>query len=141
VNGFLLDTNVISEPLRSRPDERVTAWIESIDEDMLYLSVLTLGEVRKGVELTADSARRGRIERWLIDDLVVRFSGRILLVDFPTADRWGKIAGSQAARKSPLPAIDALLAATAMENDLTLVTRDTWHFEQLGLLVFNPWTA
>jgi toxin FitB len=140
VNGFLLDTNVISEPLRPRPDERVTKWFESTDEDMLYLSVLTLGEVRKGVELMVDPVGRKRIEQWLTSGLIERFSGRILPVDLSTADRWGKIAGSEAARRSPLPAVDALLAATALENELTLVSRDTWHFEQLGLPVFNPWT-
>jgi toxin FitB len=141
VNGFLLDTNVISEPLRARPDEKVTRWIESIDEEILYLSVLTLGEIRKGVELMLDPARRNRIEQWLADDLTVRFSGRILPVDLPAANCWGKIAGSQTARRSPLPVVDALLAATASVNDLTLVSRDTQHFEQLGLSVLNPWTA
>jgi toxin FitB len=141
MNGFLLDTNVISEPLRPKPEGRVIDWIESIDEEILYLSVLTLGEIRKGVELMADSTRRSRIQRWLISDLVMRFSGRILPVDLPAADRWGRFAGSSAARKSPLPVIDALLAATAAEHDLTLVSHDTRHFEQLGLPVFNPWTA
>lgn len=140
MSGFLLDTNIISELVRPRPEPRVTAWIESTDENLLYLSVLTLGEIRKSISSLPDVARRTAIERWLENDLVFRFSGRILPIDLAVADRWGRISGTAAARKSPLPVIDGLLAATALQHELTLVSRDTRHAAQTGVTAFNPWT-
>lgn len=141
MNGFLLDTNVISELIKARPHPRVVAWIDATDESLLYLSVLTLGEIRKGVVALADASRRVALEAWLDHDLALRFSGRILPIDLGVADRWGRISGSAAARKSPIPVIDALLAATALHHNLTLVTRDTSHAAASGVAVFNPWAA
>jgi len=140
VSGFLLDTNIISELVKPRPEPRVTRWIESTDESLLHLSVLTLGEVRKGITSLPDVARRTAIERWLENDLVLRFSGRILPVDLAVADRWGRISGTAAVRKSPLPVIDGLLAATALQHGLTLVSRDIRHAARTGVTAFNPWT-
>jgi len=140
VSGFLLDTNIISELAKARPEAKVTAWIEATDENLLYLSVLTLGEIRKGITSLPDVARRNVIERWLENDLVVRFSGRILPVDLAVADRWGRISGSASARRSPLPVIDGLLAATAQQHGLTLVSRDVRHLARTGVSTFNPWT-
>ena len=139
MSGFLLDTNVISELVRARPDHRVTGWIASVDEGLLYLSVLTLGEIRKGIASLPHPARRVTLEAWLDHDLMIRFEGRVLPIDRTVAGRWGRIAGSAAARKSPLPVIDGLLAATALQHDLSLVTRDTSHVETTGVPVFNPW--
>jgi len=144
VSGFLLDTNVVSELIKAKPEPRVAAWIEATDESLLYLSVLTLGEIRKGVVALADAARRVRLEAWLDHDLAIRFSGRILPIDLGVADRWGRICGSAAAKKSGvpksgIPVIDALLAATALHYDLTLVTRDTSHARVSGAAVFDPW--
>jgi toxin FitB len=139
VNGFLLDTNVVSELIKARPHPRVVAWIEATDESLLYLSVLTLGEIRKGVVALADATRRVALEAWLDRDLTLRFSGRILPIDLGVADRWGRISGSPAARKSPIPVIDALLAATALHHNLILVTRDTSHAAASGVSVFDPW--
>jgi len=139
VSGFLLDTNVISELVRARPEPLVTSWIDATDETLLHVSVLTLGEIRKGVASLPEAARRVRLEAWLDRDLVMRFAGRILPIDMAVAERWGRIAGTAAARKSPLPVIDGLLAATALQHDLTLVTRDTTHVATTAVPVFNPW--
>jgi predicted nucleic acid-binding protein len=141
VSGFLLDTNVISELVKVKPEPRVTAWIENIDESLLYLSVLTLGEIRKGITSLRDGARRVSLEAWLDRDLVLRFSDRILSINLVVADRWGRIAGSASARKAPLPVIDGLLAATALHYDLTLVTRNIADINGSGVAVFNPWEA
>jgi toxin FitB len=141
VSGFLLDTNVVSELVRPKPNLSVARWVEATDEGLLYLSVLTLGEIRKGITLLADSARRVKLEAWLDGSLVARFAGRILPVDQAVADRWGRLAGSGSARKSPLPVIDGLLAATALDYDLVLVTRDTAHLKATGVAFFNPWES
>jgi predicted nucleic acid-binding protein len=141
VSGFLLDTNVISELVQAKPEPRVTRWIETTDETLLYLSVLTLGEIRKGIASLPHSARRVTLEAWLDHDLVLRFSDRILPIDQQVADRWGRIAGGVAAKKSPLPVIDGLFAATALHHNLTLVTRNTRDIAATGVPAFDPWTA
>jgi predicted nucleic acid-binding protein len=141
VSGFLLDTNIISELVKAKPEPKVTAWIENIDESLLYLSVLTLGEIRKGITSLRDGTRRVSLEAWLDRELVLRFSDRILSIDREVADRWGRIAGSASARKAPLPVIDGLLAATALHYDLTLVTRNIADIAGSGIAVFNPWEA
>jgi toxin FitB len=141
MSGFLLDTNVISELVRPRTEPAVTRWIESTDESLLHLSVLTWGEIRKGIASLRDAARRVTLETWLDSDLAIRFSGRVLPIDQAVADRWGRLAGSAAAKRSPMPVIDGLLAATALHFDLTLVTRDTQHLEVSGVPFFNPWAS
>jgi predicted nucleic acid-binding protein len=141
MSGFLLDTNVISELIRARPEPRVAAWIEATNESLLFLSVLTLGEIRKGIVALGDAARRVALEAWLDHDLALRFSGRILPIDLGVADRWGRMCGSAAAKKSPIPVIDALLAATALHYDLTLVSRDLKHASVSRVSVFDPWTS
>jgi predicted nucleic acid-binding protein len=141
VSGFLLDTNVISELVKPKPEPRVTQWVENTDETLLHLSVLTLGEIRKGIASLPQSARRAVLETWLSHDLVLRFSGRILPIDEQVADRWGRIAGSAAAKKSPLPVIDGLFAATAQHHNLILVTRNTRDIVATGVTPFDPWTA
>jgi toxin FitB len=141
VSGFLLDTNVISELVKAKPEPKVTKWIETTDETLLYLSVLTLGEIRKGIASLSPSARRVTLEAWLDHDLALRFSDRILPIDQQVADRWGRIAGSAAAKKSPLPVIDGLFAATAQHHNLILVTRNTRDIAAAGVPAFDPWTA
>ena len=139
MSGFLLDTDVLSEIVRPQPYPEVVQWVESTDESLLYISVLTLGEIRKGITPLPDGRRRASLESWLDHDLVVRFSGRILPIDLAVADRWGRLAGSKAAKRSPLEVIDGLLAATALHYNLTLVTRDSNHSNVTGVDVFNPW--
>jgi len=141
VSGFLLDTNVISELVKARPEPRVTRWIEATEETLLYLSVLTIGEIRKGVTSLPQSARRITLEAWLDHDLVLRFADRILPVDQLVADRWGRIAGGAAGKKSPVPVIDGLFAATALHHNLILVTRNTRDIAATGVPAFNPWIA
>jgi toxin FitB len=139
VSGFLLDTNVISELVKPRPEANVTAWIERTDESLLYLSVLTLGEIRRGIAVLPQSRRRATLEAWLDKDLRTRFEDRVLGIDQEVADRWGLL--TAAARNSGivLPVIDGLLVATALEHNLTLVTRDTGQIPSMGIAIFNPW--
>ena len=139
MSGFLLDTNVISELIRPRPDPKVKNWIDSTDESLLFLSVLTIGEIRKGIVKLSDRARRGALELWLDNVLPLRFSGRILPIDQAVADRWGRLSGEAASRRMPLPVIDALLAATALHYEMTLVTRNTKDVRRTRASVFNPW--
>ena len=139
MSGFLLDTNIISELVKPKPEANVTEWVENTDESLLYLSVLTLGEIRRGIAALPQSRRRATLEAWLDKDLRARFEGRILVIDQEVADRWGLL--TSAARNSGivLPVIDGLLAATALEHNLTLVTRDTGQIPSMGVAVFNPW--
>jgi predicted nucleic acid-binding protein len=140
VSAFLLDTNVISELIKPKPEPKVTAWIDDTDEELLFLSVLTLGEIRKGVVLLPRSARRTSLEAWLSKELPLRFANRILGVDREVADRWGHLSGLTSARGVHLGVIDGLLAATAMQHDLTLVTRDTRDVGTTGVMLINPWS-
>jgi len=141
LSGYLLDTNVLSEGVKLRPDVKVKTWVDSIDEQLIHVSVLTLGEIRKGIESLPLSARRGILESWLVHDLVVRFAGRILQVDEEVAYRWGRLAGKAKAENRQLPGVDGLLAATALQHNLTLVTRNTRDVMLTGVPVFNPWQS
>jgi toxin FitB len=139
VSGFLLDTNCVSELVRVRPEPRVVAWLETADEDLLYLSVLTLGEIRKGLAPLPHSKRRTRLETWLEVDLQARFSGRILPIDTAVAQRWGLLAAQAKIKGTPLPIIDGLLAATALHHNLTMVSRNTSDFLNSQAPILNPW--
>lgn len=136
--SYLIDTNVLSELRRKQPDSKVVAWLQERPRQSLYLSVLTLGEIRKGLERVEDASRRQSLLDWLEVELPHYFVGRLLDVDAATADRWGRLM-AEAGR--PLPAIDALLAATALQHDLTLVTRNTKDFAGLAVRLINPWEA
>jgi len=138
MRGFLLDTNCISEPLRVAPDQRVVQWIDSIDEEMLYLSVLTIGELRKGACRLPSSSRRSQLERWL-DELCLRFAGRVLSINIEIADRWGRISATAESNGKSLSSIDSLLAATALHHNLTIATRDTQDFVETQVPILNPW--
>jgi predicted nucleic acid-binding protein len=135
--SYLVDTNVLSELRRLRPNAAVVSWVAARPVATLYLSVLTLGEIRKGVQAVADPIHRQRLLDWLQVELPAFFAGRLLPVDAAVADRWGRL---QALAARPLPAIDSLLAATALEHDLVLVTRNLRDFAGLPVQVFNPWT-
>jgi predicted nucleic acid-binding protein len=141
MSGFLIDTNCLSELVTVKPEPRVIEWMEATDEGLLYLSVLTLGEVRKGLAGLALGKRRTQIETWLEVELKARFSGRILPIDAPVADRWGSLAAQAKRRGTPLPIIDGLLAATALHYNLTVVTRDAGDFTNAQVQVLNPWKA
>jgi predicted nucleic acid-binding protein len=137
---FLLDTNVVSEWARSIPSPSVAAWLAQADEDRLFISVVTLGELRNGVSSLATGRRRDRLEEWLSLDLPARFERRVLPIDAVVADHWGRITAKAKTAGRPMHAIDAFLAATAHVHLLTLVTRNVSDFEAAGTPVFCPWT-
>jgi toxin FitB len=140
MSGFLLDTNVISEfNRRGEPDRLVKQWLEAADTDLLYASALTLGEIRFGVELLPPSKRRRQLEQWLNWDLPEWFEGRILPVDQSIADRWGLLRAQAQMKGRPLSVIDAILAATALQYNLTIVSRNVGDFSIAGLELINPW--
>lgn len=139
MNGFLLDTNVISELIKSEPDSNVLRWINETDETVLFLSVLTLGEIRNGIERLNSGKRRGRLESWLRVDLRLRFQGRILTIDETIAERWGALSATAAKKGRPVPVIDGLLAATALHHDLMLVTSNDRDVSGTGVPTLDPW--
>ena len=139
MSGFLLDTNVVAELVKPRPALRVVRWLDDVEEELLFLSALTLGEIRKGIVKLGSGARVGRLDAWLEGELKVRFAGRILPIDEAVADRWGVLAGRAAATGTPLPVVDGLLAATALHHNLTLVTRNSRDVSRTGVSVFSPW--
>jgi len=138
--SYLVDTNVISELRRKQPDMHVVQWFSARSAQSLFVSVLTLGEIRKGIEALdhdrADEARRQALRDWLEVDLPTFFLGRILSIDLPVVDRWGKLLAQV---RRPLPAIDSLLAATALHHNLTMVSRNVRDFAGFDLTVINPW--
>jgi predicted nucleic acid-binding protein len=140
MNGYLLDTNVISEYSRVRlPDARVKTWVDAQNEDALHLSVLTLGEIRKGTTLLPAGNKRDRLERWLETELPARFTARLLPINAEIAELWGAMAGQAQLKGITLAIIDGLMAATAKHHDLTVVTRNVRDFSVWGLSVVNPW--
>lgn len=139
--SYLIDTNVISELVRPNPDAAVLDWFARTPDEALFLSALTLGEIRKGVEKLSspeDTQRREKLRLWLEHDLRDWFGPRILPIGPDVAEHWGRLL-AQAGR--PVPAIDSLLAATALHHDLRLVTRNTRDFDYAGLEVINPWAT
>src|SRR5689334_7757317 len=124
MSGFLLDTNCIWELIRPEPDPHVLDWMDAADESLLFLSVLTLGEIRKGTAAMPQGKRRTQLESWLELDLRSRFVDRILPIDSPVADRWGVIVADAKGRGRSIPVIDGLLAATAIQHNLSLVSRN-----------------
>lgn len=136
--SYLVDTNVLSELRRRQADARVVAWAQARPRQSLFLSVLSLGEIRKGIEGSADAAFRQILADWLEVELPNYFVGRLLGIDAGIADRWGRL---QAGAGRTLPAIDGLLAATALHHDLTLVTRNIKDFAGLNLRLVDPWES
>lgn len=124
--------------VKPRPHPGVVQWMAAADESLLYFSVVTLGEIRKGIASRREVARRAQLENWL-NALAKRFAGRILPVDLAVADRWGLMAGTCKARGLTLPVIDGLLAATALHYDLTFVTRNVDDVQGTGVATLNPW--
>jgi len=140
VRGYLLDTNVISEPDRRRPDANVLRWLADADSEQLYLSAFTQAELRKGIVKLGSDPRAAKIESRL-HQLRVAFAGRILPVDDDVLDRWGQITGAAEARGRPLSGIDVLFAATAIHHNLVLATRNTRDMEPTGVMLIDPWTT
>lgn len=137
--NYILDTNVVSELVTHEPDQNVVSWIDSIDSESVFLSSITIGEIKKGIEKLPDSKRKKTLASWLEEDLLVRFRGRILPLDTPVLLTWGRLVASLESEGKPIPAIDSLLAATASQTGFTLVTRNTGDFEPAGISVLDPW--
>jgi predicted nucleic acid-binding protein len=137
--SFLLDTNVISEWVKPQPDPLVVAWLKEVPEDKVFLSVASLAEIRRGVELMPSGQRRERLATWLGRDLPTRFEGRILDVDSQVAETWGIVMARSQKTGSTISAWDACFAATAEVHQLTLVTRNVKDFQKLGVSLLNPW--
>ena len=138
--NFLLDTNVISEPMKVRPNAGVLAWLAEVDEDSVFLSVVTITELRYGVERLATGRRRDRLDGWLRKDLSSRFKGRILPIDLEIADACGRLVARSESAGRPIERRDAFIAATAVVHGLTLVTRNASDFEATVKAVVTPWT-
>jgi predicted nucleic acid-binding protein len=136
---YLLDTCLISELVKKSPNARVLGWLDKQDEDQLYLSALTIGELQKGISKLADVRKKEELQIWLSSDLVSRFERRILNIDTEVAVRWGELIGEAERRGKRLPVIDSLIAATAVLHNLTVVTRNTGDLEKFAVRVLNPW--
>ena len=138
--AYLIDTNVISETLKFRPEARVIDWLGSQKVNDLFLSSVSLGELVRGARQAKDTAKRERFERWIEQDLASQFNGRILPFDQEAAVIWGEIMGDGDRLGRPKPMADAQIAAVARRHNLTLVTRNTRDFAGMGVGVLDPWT-
>jgi predicted nucleic acid-binding protein len=139
VNGYLVDTNIPSELTREKPDARVAAFLANAGKSSVFLSVLTIGEICKGIATLPASQKRNGLQEWL--DTAVRswFAGRILPVTEAIAERWGHLAATAKQKGMTLAVVDGLIAATALHHELTIVTRNVTDFGGLGVRIFNPW--
>jgi predicted nucleic acid-binding protein len=140
MSGFLLDTNVLSEfSRRGEPDQRVKEWLAGQKLESLYISVITLAEIRLGIELLPPGKRRTQLEQWIAGDFDGWFQRRLLPVDAAIVIRWAALTADRQRKGKPLANFDGLLAATALHYNLTLVTRNTKDFAELGLALLDPW--
>jgi hypothetical protein len=137
---FLLDTCVVSELVKPAPDAGLSAWMETADEAGLHLSVITVGEIRQGIAALSDTRRRRDLDRWLHKDLIERFAERVLPFGVSEAEQWGQLSGEARRGGSPVPVVDAMIAATALCNGLVLVTRNVQDFQRLSVRLENPWS-
>jgi predicted nucleic acid-binding protein len=136
---YLLDTCLICELVRREPNQAVVNWLDEQDEQTLFLSVLNLGELQKGISRLTDGAKKDELQAWVGLDLVERFTGRILDVDLETALCWGRLQGEAEQAGEKLPVMDSLIAATAAAHGLVVVTRNVKDLERCGVRVRNPW--
>ena len=137
--NYLLDTCLISELLKKEPNPAVMAWLDAQDEQTLFLSVLNLGELQKGISKLAKGTKQEELQAWVSHDLAERFSGRILTVDQETALCWGRLQGDAERRGEKLPVMDSMIAASAAVHGMSVVTRNTKDLERCGVQVCNPW--
>jgi toxin FitB len=137
--SYLLDTCVISEFVSKKPNLKVVTWLNSLDETRLYLSVVTIGEVQRGISKLPNSKRRQTLEDWLEHDLQLRFAGRILPLDTDILIRWGMLVGKLETEGKPMALFDSLIAATALHHDLRLITRNVKDFQAVAVKIDNPW--
>jgi predicted nucleic acid-binding protein len=138
---LLLDTNVLSEVTKPRPDGRVLEWLDGLDEDRTFISVVSIAEIRRGVALMDNGRKRDALAEWLARDLPQRFERRVIPVDEPVALAWGDLMGLAKRSGRGLASMDGLIAATAIAHDLILATRNTKDFEGLEIEIIDPWTT
>jgi predicted nucleic acid-binding protein len=138
--SFLLDTTAVSEWMKSSPNPGVIRWLDEVDEDRVYLSVITLAELRYGAERLAPGARKSRLETWLREELPLRFEGRLLNIETTIANAWGRIISRCSAAGKPIGVMDAFFAATAEVHALVFVTRNVSDFTASGVSLINPWS-
>lgn len=139
MNGFLFDTNIPSELTRVHVNAKVQAWVREQDDATLYLSAISVGELRKGIEILPEGQRRERLRVWLDNELLPLFEDRVLPITQAVAERWGVLSAQRKMAGRPLGMADGLIAATAAEHELTVVTRNVRDFQELGVAVLNPW--
>lgn len=139
--SWLLDTCVVSELVKPKPHKGVVSWMQDCDEAHVFLSVITLGELEKGIARVGDATRRSKLQKWVRRDVAERFQGRILAIDTPVATRWGALVGESESRGVSLPVIDSLIAAASLVHELTVVTRNVDDFTRCGARCLNPWEA
>jgi predicted nucleic acid-binding protein len=137
---YLLDTNVISEWVKPRPNPGVASWLSQTDEDQVFISVCTLAELRFGVARLPEGKRRRQLDDWLSNDIPLRFDGRIVMIDIMIADTWGILSARGQAIGRAIDVMDGLIAATAAVHQMTVITRDTSAFEAVQTPSLNPWT-
>jgi len=136
---YLLDTCVISELVSKTPNPHVVEFVDSLEPDNVFLSVITIGEIVKGIEKLPTSKRKRELHTWLQEDLLIRFDGMIFSLDTNILMEWGKLTAQVEAVGRPIPAIDSLIAATVRTYELTLITRNVSDFEGTGIEISNPW--
>jgi tRNA(fMet)-specific endonuclease VapC len=137
--NYLLDTCVLSEFTRHKPDEKVIRWMDSIPEEGLFLSVISIGEIQHGIERLPDSHRKTELLVWLNNELIQRFSQRLLPLETQTMFVWGSLIANMERSGKPMPVIDSLITATALQHNLVIVTRNVSDFVPCGVQVINPW--
>ena len=136
---YLLDTCVISELIRPQPDQNVVSWMHKQNENDLYLSVLTFGEIEKGIKKASNFTRKKNLQLWLENDLKKRFEGRVIPIDINVSIKWGAIQGAAELMGKPMPAIDGLIAVSGLTHNCVVVTRNTSDMLQSSVELFNPW--
>lgn len=139
--NYLLDTCVISELIKARPATRVVEWVRSINDNFMFLSVLTIGEIHKGIHKLPASEKRSSLKKWVSKDLCQRFDNRIIPISMKVARIWGDIQGNAEKHGKKIPVVDSLIAATAIAHDLTVITRNTADMEKSGVPIHNPWES
>jgi tRNA(fMet)-specific endonuclease VapC len=137
--NYLLDTCVVSELVAKQPNSKVVEFVDSLDSDDVYLSVITIGEITKGIEKLPRSKRKQELQNWLKEDLLIRFDGRLVSLDTDVLMEWGVLTARLESSGETMPAIDSLIAATALSHPFTLVTRNVDDFNGTGLEIVNPW--
>lgn len=135
----MLDTCVLSEFTRRKPDENVIRWLDSIDEDKLFISVITVGEIQRGIERLPESHRKTELLVWMNNQFIVRFGQRIIPLDTSTMLLWGSLTARLEHAGQPLSVMDGLVAATALQHSLIIATRNITDFQPCGVQFINPW--